>query len=261
LLAALLQTSRAGLYLREEPVDRDAARRFEEHVYRRLAGEPLQYIIGFAEFCGHRIQVDRRVLIPRPETEVVVDGLLRALRQRPEPPRRILDLGTGSGAIAIALAHQLSRCLILGAELSWDALQVAVANITAHRMTDRITLAQTDWTDGIRGLFEVIVSNPPYVATDRIAHLPMDVQREPRLSLDGGADGMVLHRRVLDAAPRLLAPGGLIVLECAEDQASRLADEAARQLSARSIGVLPDLAGRPRAVLIDTCDSVERATA
>jgi release factor glutamine methyltransferase len=261
LLADALGTGLAGVYLREDPVEPAVVERVRGHVARRAGGEPLQYLTGWTEFCGHRIQVDERVLIPRPETEVLVEAVVDRLRRRRWPAARILELGTGSGAIAIALAYKLSDCHITAGELSWLALQVASANITAHRMTDRIALVQADWTDGLLGRFDAIVANPPYVPTDRLARLPRDVQRQPRMSLDGGPDGLRFHRRLLAAADGVLAPGGLIAMECDEDHAHALRREAAARAGVREARVLSDLAGRARAVLIATADRSERVPA
>ncbi len=250
LLAGVLEVSRLQLYLLEEAIDDVLAERFRRQVVARIGGAPLQYLTGFTEFCSHRLAVDERVLIPRPETERLVELLIPRLRGR-NAPVRVLELGTGSGAIAIALCAAVEACHVTAVELSWIAFQVANANVQAHRMGDRIALVQTDWTRGVRGRFDVIVSNPPYLASEELARLPADVQREPRMSLDGGSDGLVFYRRLLKEIPRLAAPGAVIALECGEEQARGLEALWRAQPWTEAVSVEPDLAGRPRALFIE----------
>ena len=216
--------------------------------------------------------VNPSVLIPRPETEALAVQAIAALRvaaasgrpremaaspiSRGREPVRVLDVGTGSGCLAISLAKAVGACAITALELSWKTLQTARTNVLAHHLDDRIHLIQSDWTSGVGGVFHLIISNPPYVPRDELARLPDGVRREPRESLDGGPDGMAFHRRLLMDAERLLAPGGWLWMECAESQAEALRASAAERAWAADVSVVDDLAGRPRMVGVRRRDSL-----
>ena len=254
LVAASLGVSRTELYVWESPLAPEALETIQHRLSRRLAGEPLPYVVGEAEFCGHRLAVSPAVLIPRPETEILVEEAVRRLRTMRAGPLAalpVLEAGTGSGGIAIGLAKAVPTCVLVAVELSWKALLTAAANAGVHRVAHRIHLVQTDWTSGVRGSYALIVANPPYVPTDDVERLLAGGGREPRLSLDGGPDGMHWHRRLLEDAPRLLAPGGALGMECAEDQAQRLAMLARGAPWAARTQVYQDLTGRPRGLWID----------
>lgn len=259
LVADTLRVSRTDLYLWDGPISSVQLEQLQERVARRLAGEPLQYVLGAVEFLGHRLAVNPSVLIPRPETEALAAqaiAALRALAASGREPVRVLDVGTGSGNLAISLAQAVGACAIMALELSWKVLQTARTNVLAHHLDDRIHLIQSNWTSGVGGLFHLIISNPPYVPTDELARLPDGVRREPRGSLDGGPDGMAFHRRLLMDAERLLAPGGWLWMECAESQAEALRASAAERAWAAEASVVDDLAGRPRIVGIRRRDSL-----
>ncbi|MBI3088546.1 MAG: peptide chain release factor N(5)-glutamine methyltransferase [Candidatus Omnitrophica bacterium] len=272
LVADTLGVSRTDLYLWDGPISSAQAAELEERMARRLSGEPLQYVLGSVEFLGHRLAVNPSVLIPRPETEalaaqaiVTLQALASAGRPREiaaspisrgREPVLVLDVGTGSGCLAISLAHAVGACAITALELSWKTLQTARTNVLAHHLDDRIHLIQSDWTSGVGGLFSLIVSNPPYVPSGELAGLPDNVRREPRESLDGGSDGMRFHRRLLMDAERLLAPGGSLMMECAESQAEALRASAEGLSWAAEASVGNDLAGRPRIVSVRRRDSL-----
>ena len=192
LIAGRLGVSRTELYLREEPLRAQDVEILEGWVDRRLAGEPLQYVVGHTQFVGHRLEVSRDVLVPRPETEGLVDEAsryLETLTRRGISPW-VLDLGTGSGNIALSLSLAIPSCLVVAVELSWNALRAAQANLHRHRLQDRVYLVQAEWTQGLlrRPRFDLVISNPPYVPTNHVHGLPREVGYEPRLSLDGGHD-------------------------------------------------------------------------
>ncbi len=187
--------------------------RFEALCQRRLAGEPVAYLIGTKAFYGLELHVDARVLDPRPDTETLVDWALEVLEGHPAP--RLLDLGTGSGAIALALQHQRPDATVLAVDASLDALAVAQAN--AQRLGLPVQFRHGHWMQGIEGLFDAIVSNPPYIpAAD--PHLAT-LQHEPLLALASGADGLDDIRTLIAQAPAHLAPGGWLLLEHGWDQA------------------------------------------
>ncbi|RCX11793.1 peptide chain release factor N(5)-glutamine methyltransferase [Extensimonas vulgaris] len=180
---------------------------------RRAAGEPVAYLTGVKEFYGLPLAIDARVLDPRPDTEVLVDWALEVLAGRAAP--RVLDLGTGSGAIALALQHQRPDAQVLAVDASADALAVAQAN--ARRLALPVQFMQSDWLEGVRGSFDLIVANPPYIAADD-PHLPT-LRHEPSQALVSGAQGLDDLRRIVADAPRHLAPGGWLLLEHGWDQA------------------------------------------
>ncbi len=191
----------------------DVAQRLDDWLRRRLAGEPIAYITGFKAFFGLNLQVDERVLDPRPDTEILVEWALELLP--PNPPHRVLDLGTGSGAVALALQHQRPVCAVTAVDASADALAVASAN--AQRLQLPVQCVQSHWMDGLPGPFELIVSNPPYVA-DGDPHLSA-LTHEPLSALTSGADGLDDIRLIIAQAPSRLCHGGWLLLEHGWDQA------------------------------------------
>lgn len=252
LLSRLLGLPRVELYLREQIIPARTEQRFFGHVRSRCGGRPLQHLLGETEFFGERLAVGPRVFIPRPETEVIVEAALEALRPlaRRRGTLRLLDLGSGSGCIALSLARRLAACTVVGVELSWNALRIARRNASQLGLTQRVQWVRGSWGEALRGVFDGIVSNPPYVPSAAVRSLPPPVRREPRASLDGGPDGMGPARRVLEHGGRLLAPEGVLALECGETQVAVLA-RAARALGwVEQASPLHDLAGRPRGVLV-----------
>lgn len=241
----------------DEPATRLAVARLDGLVERRLAGEPIQYVLGRWAFRRLDLFVDRRVLIPRPETEVLVDHVLGALdvaaaRAATDDDRlQVVDLGTGSGAIALAVAAERHDVEVWGTDVSDDALAVARANLAGlGRAAPRVRLAPGSWFDALdaelRGRVHVIASNPPYVADDE--PLPASVERwEPVGALRAGPTGREALEHILEVAPDWLVPDGTVVLELAPHQASAV------EATARSLGyeadVRPDLAGAPRVLV------------
>ena len=252
LLSQLLGTSRMALYLDVDAVSEETAGEFYAQIDARTQGTPLQYLLGEAEFFGQRFSVVPGVFIPRPETEAVVETALAALRTREAArgkPLRLLEFGTGSGCIAVTLARRLPTCVVVGVELSWKALCATRFNAERLGCSTRILSVQGDWGSGIDGTFDGIISNPPYIPTAQVDRLPGDVRQEPRLSLDGGTAGMRDLFQLVMQAERLLAPGGVLVLECGEAQAYALVRHVRAQPWAGAPRVIHDLAGRPRGVL------------
>lgn len=269
LLAESLGMSRTELYLQEEPIKEPIIGSILELLKRRIKGESLQYLLGHTDFLGLRLTVSPGVFIPRPETEVLTQQAIQHLGtviQQGTPSVLVLDVGTGSANIAISLAHAIPTCVVIGVELSWDALRVAKANVDTHRLHDRVRLIQSDLTSGVRGSFDLVISNPPYVSRDELEQLggcPACAERgggddgaagrqEPRVALDGGPDGMAFHRRLIAEAPRLLARGGALCVECAEAQARPLVRLVSAQGWVKHARVIEDLAGRPRGLWIES---------
>lgn len=252
LLSRVLRTGRGELrLLGARPLEPVEAATFEAWLARRIAGEPVQYVTGRAAFRDLDLAVDPRVLVPRPETEELVERVLVALeRARARwPVPRVLDLGTGSGAIALAIAHEAPHARVTAIDVSEDALAVARANAAALGLGDRVTFSQGDWFAGVAEdeRFEVVVSNPPYIAEHEAAGLPADVRdHEPHLALFSGPDGLDAPRTICDDAPRHLVAGGLLAMELDERRAHEVAAwlEGAHDWS--GVEVADDLSGRPR---------------
>jgi release factor glutamine methyltransferase len=237
-----------------------ALRWCEDMVRRRGLGEPLQYVLGRWGFRGLELLVDRRVLIPRPETEVVVQvarAELAALGLLAAPV--VVDLGTGSGAIALSLAAEEPGVSVWATDVSADALAVARANLAGigSRAAARVHLVQGDWYEALpvelEGKVELIVSNPPYVAEHEEAALPAEVSAwEPRSALVAGPNGLESIRTVVAGAPGWLGRPGVLVIEIAPHQAGD-AVSMASVAGFGEVGVLPDLAGRPRVLVARVC--------
>ena len=216
---------------------------------RRISGEPIAYLVGFKEFCGLRVAVDRRVLVPRPETEELVEAVAADWKgMAPE----ILDLGTGSGAIACALARRLPRAQLWAVDESAEALDVARTNVEAHLFLDRITVAPGDLFAALAldQTFDVIVANLPYVAKGD-PDLARDVRdHEPAMALDGGTDGLDVYRRMLANAPKRVRPGGSLYFECGPHNAYELAALARSAFENGHVEIREDLAGKARFVIV-----------
>jgi release factor glutamine methyltransferase len=246
-----------------EDASPDAAAALEAMVERRLAGEPLQYVLGRWSFRGLDLLVDRRVLIPRPETEVVAEVALAEIRRRPHlappgpgpgGPVMVADLGTGSGALALALAAEVPEAEVWATDASPAALAVARANLAAvGPAASRVRLAEGMWYEalpgGSKGKLRVIVSNPPYVTEAEFAGLPPEVRdHEPRCALVAGPTGRESLEQLVAGGLDWLEPGGALVLELAPDQAAPLR-AAADAAGYTAVAVHPDLAGRDRVLV------------
>jgi release factor glutamine methyltransferase len=229
----------------DEPLAADAAGPFCDLIERRLAGEPIQYITGEAEFYGLPFHVNRDVLIPRPETEHLVETVMALAAEFVRP--KIVDVGTGSGAIAVALAHALPFAVITATDISADALAVAKANAARNGVADRLHFFEGDLLDPVAGEhFDIVVSNPPYVP--EIDHATLDVEvrdYEPAQALFAGEDGLQIYRRLIPAAFDALVPGGFVALEIGYGQRAGIEALLVREGFA-GIEFIPDLQGIAR---------------
>lgn len=223
LLAALLEVERVKLYMDlERPLSKEELAAYRALIQRRLGGEPTQYLIGAKEFYGRRFLVDPRVLIPRSETELLVEAALRALPK--DAASRVLDLCTGSGCIAVSIAAERPQASVWATDLMPGALEVAKANAARHQVDARVSFFEGDLFGAAPAdaKFDLIVSNPPYVKRGDLPGLQKEVQREPVAALDGGADGLDVIRRIVDAALPRLKAGGLLALEIGDEQGAAL---------------------------------------
>lgn len=252
LLASLLGARRIDLYLQHDrPLSTDEVGRFREMVRSRSRGVPVQRIVGETEFYSIPLGVAEGVFIPRPETELLVDKAAKHIRARGGGEGRLaFDGGTGTGAIAIALARNAPGLRVVAVDRSPLAVSCASANAERSAVADRVEVREADFEEALLaapGSFEVVLSNPPYVTTAEMAALPAEVgSHDPAEALHAGADGLDAYRRLIPAAARALAPGGLLVLEVSEataEGAANLVREAGRL---GPPAVEPDLAGRKR---------------
>jgi len=266
LLAFALDTDRTGVIAHTDaPVGDGAAARFEAGLDRRAAGEPVAYIRGVKEFHGLAFGVDERALIPRPETEKLVElaelevvrRLVGAPRPPGSPPIAVIDVGVGSGAVAVTLAVLLRRrkmadeVALTATDTSEDALQLARENAVAHAVGDRIEFLNADLLpgDAVRQ-WDLVLANLPYVRTNALPTLPKAASFEPVVALDGGPDGLRVIDRLLGLLPAALAPGGAALLEIGGDQAPEMRALVADRLVGWSCDIELDLGGLPRVAII-----------
>ncbi len=258
LLERALDTTGLRLRLeRDHPVSEEHRSLAWSLLTRRAAGEPLQYLLGTQEFCGLEFEVGPAVLIPRPETELLVQELT-ALSERPAQGHAplIADIGTGSGCIAVALAHAKPDAQVYATDLSAEALDVARRNACRHGVTERVRLLGGDLLAplaglGLEGRLTAVVSNPPYIPAGDLPGLQREVRREPQAALDGGPDGLTFYRRLLRETTPYLAPGGTLALEVGQGQAGPVC-RMAEELGGYDLrGVRRDEAGIERVVSLE----------
>ncbi len=220
LLAHVLGCKKIDLLVNFDQQPSEADRnRFKELIHRRVAGWPVAYLVGYRDFYLLTFEVSPAVLIPRPETETLVAEALAFLKPRTAPA--VLDIGTGSGCIAISIAHQKKDSHVTAVDVSPDALAVAKRNAAKHGVADRMTFLQGDLFAQVPAgtTFDLIASNPPYIAGHEFAALAPDVRdHEPRVALDGGADGLAFYRRIAAAVGPFLKPGGKLLMEIGATQ-------------------------------------------
>ena len=228
----------------DDSVDPSVADEASQMVDRRLAAEPLQYIRGYTEFFGRRFAVDPRVLIPRPETEILVEAAIKRLA----PGARVLDVGTGSGCIAISIEREIPEVNVVGTDRSIGAL--AVARLNKERLSSRVAFLAADFVAPLRGAFDLIVSNPPYIPAGVVEGLAPEVQHhEPRGALTPGPIGTEAFEALLHEGGNLLQSGGLLMLEIGFDQAAAIRSLASEEGWLMD-EMIADLAGIPRVVVL-----------
>jgi release factor glutamine methyltransferase len=228
--------------------------KFQQLVERRCRKEPLAYILGHREFWSLEFKVNSKVLIPRPETEGVIERLLKlAGNGEDEKPFRILDVGTGSGILAVVAALEFPTARVTAVDNSVDALEVARGNALLHQVADRIEFLKMnlmgDWNLPENNLYDTILSNPPYIPSKELEHLMPDVRdHEPRAALDGGPDGLACYRSIIANAFPYLKPGGYLIFEVGDDQSGPVKQDLQAHGKLGEIEIVQDLSGRDRVV-------------
>ena len=250
LLAHTLNVNRAYLSAhRDEEIQTDILPVLESKIQELENGSPLPYVIGEWEFFGLSFVVNPAVLIPRPETELLVEQAIQWLNDHPRQ-RTALDAGTGTGCIPISISIHNPGCNWLATDISVPALDIAAQNIRRYKQENRIALMQADILEGVSGTFDLICSNPPYIPTSLYQTLPV-ARHEPRLALDGGDDGLKIITKFLQQAARLIASPGLILCEIEETLGPQAEELAGSLFPQAAIQVLPDLAGKPRLLKVE----------
>lgn len=233
----------------EKPMDAKKLELLDDLLEQRLQGVPLPYLLGHWEFFGLDFIVSPDVLIPRPETELLVEQALTWLKQHPDR-RRAADVGTGSGCIAVSLAYHQTDLNLVATDQSQPALDIAGQNAVRHGVSDRIRWQKTNLLDGFTGQLDLVVANLPYIPSATLEELLVS-KFEPLSALDGGPDGLLLISALLEDAPRWWAPGGVILLEIEAGQGESAPALARSLLPVAPINLLPDLAGKPRLLKIE----------
>ncbi|CAN7312158.1 peptide chain release factor N(5)-glutamine methyltransferase [Bosea sp. LjRoot90] len=232
-----------------ERLDEAAAARLKGALTRRLAGEPLWRVLGAREFWGLNFTLSQGTLEPRPDSETLIEAALVHLGARRLEPLRVLDLGTGTGCLLIATLREFPQATGLGIDLSADAVATATGNAARNGVAGRVAFQLGDWTDGVEERFDLILSNPPYIASDEVAELDRTVrEHDPHLALDGGADGLVAYRALAAALPDHLNPGGHAILEIGAGQEAAVI-ALMEQAGLRHLHSHRDLGGHIRALV------------
>lgn len=240
--AARIEAARVTLIAPEE-LSHEVAERYDQLISLRAIRVPVSHLIGERDFYGRRFKVSADVLDPRPETETLIEAALS------EPFERVLDLGVGSGCILVTLLAEQQGALGLGVDLSEAACLQASANAVLHRVEARADIRQSDWFSAVKGQFDLIVSNPPYIALNEMDDLSEEVrEHEPQMALTDGADGLSAYRLICAGLGRHLAQGGRVLVEIGPTQGAAVA-EMMRAAGLLEVTVLPDLDGRDRVVL------------
>jgi release factor glutamine methyltransferase len=253
LLGAVLNKNKVDLYLNKDRIlTSDEIEKFNQYMKERISHRPVQYIIGTVEFFGLEFKVDERVLIPRLETEILVEVVIEHFVKKEKP--KIIDLGTGSGAIAISLAKNLNSPFIYATDVSEDALEVAKENAIKNKVGNRIEFLCGDLFEPLKNKnleaqIDCVVSNPPYVSKDEFETLPREIKDyEPIVALESEKDGLFFHKKLIENSSNFLKRGGLLALETAFSQAGKVADLIHQSENYDKIEIIKDLSGIDRVV-------------
>ena len=249
LLADALGKKRIELYLEfDRPLSDRELEPLREKVRRRAEGEPLQHLLGHWDFFGRTFKTDRRALIPRSETELLVEEVLKRLAIGEPKASRLVDVGTGSGILAITFALEQPELEVVAADISDDALALAQENAERLGVSQRIAFRRSDLLDQIDGSFDWIVANLPYIPTADISGLQREVRFDPPMALDGGEDGLAIVKRLIESIPGKIASNGVVALELGQGQGQALSNFLARQ-NYRDVSIMKDYQGVERVLI------------
>jgi len=248
ILSCILNKSKEYLMVHElEEIDENLVKVFKEHISKLCKYIPIQYITNKQEFMGLEFYVNENVLIPQPDTEILVEEVIDIAKKNDKT--KILDLCTGSGAIGIAITKNIENCEITLSDISNDALEVAKYNCINNKVENKIRIIQSDLFENIKDEFDIIVSNPPYIKSDVIKTLDKEVQNEPLLALDGGKDGLDIYRKIIEQAYKYLNKDGYLCLEIGYDQKEEVIKLIEETNQYKGIYSKKDLAGNDRIVV------------
>ncbi|MAX03905.1 MAG: protein-(glutamine-N5) methyltransferase, release factor-specific [Dehalococcoidia bacterium] len=255
LLAHSMGISVEGTFLIDAPIIQEKANHYKSMVYRRAQGEPTAYIIGYKEFFGEIFKVDPRVLIPRPETELVVEKTAKYLNDQSiekQEVMKIVDVGTGSGCIAISLAKLFPSIKLIATDISTESLELAKSNAQNHSVIDRVDFSENDLLGNLEGPFDIVVSNPPYIDSNSIQAVQREIRNhEPIIALDGGPSGTEILFRLITQAKERLSDDGLLVIEIGFGQKEEVLGFCKKNFPSNAeVKLEVDLAGIPRVLLV-----------
>ncbi len=253
LLQFVLALNRTELLMnQEQKVEEEKRQEYEKAIQKIIEGIPMQYITHKQEFYGIPFYVDENVLIPQPDTEILVEEVVSLAKNQQED---ILDIGTGSGAIGIALASNITSANITISDISKKALEIAKKNAIENKVIQKIKLVQSNLFENIEGTFSIIVSNPPYIETEIIKELPKQVQNEPILALDGGKDGLTFYRKLVEEAPNYLRQGGYLCMEIGYNQKKAVLELLQNSPRYQHTYSKKDLSGNDRIIIAQKWDN------
>ena len=246
IIASVLNVNKEYLLTHEDKeLEKKAINRINKDIHRLIKGDPIQYIIQKQEFFGLSFFVDKNVLIPQPDTEVLVEEVIKILKKTNNP--KILDLCTGSGAIAVSLKKNMPQSKIIATDISKKALKIAKRNAKKH--FSEIQLIKSDLFKKINQKFNLIVSNPPYIKTKAIKTLDKEVQKEPHIALDGGQDGLKFYKQIIEQAYKYLEDNGHLCLEIGYDQKEEVINLIKQNGNYKNINLKKDYAGNYRVII------------
>lgn len=249
LLQFVLQVQRKEMFfINEQEIEIEKQLQYEQSIEKIVQGIPMQYITNYQEFMKLPFYVNENVLIPRPDTEILVEDVLEIVKK--EKKQRILDLCTGSGCIGISLAFYLENVQVSISDISKNALEIAEKNIKENNVEEKIKIIQSNLFENIEEKFDIIVSNPPYIETKKVQTLSKQVQKEPKLALDGGEDGLNFYKKIIEHSPNYLKKDGYLCLEIGYNQKEAVEQLLKENRNFKQIHVKQDLAGNNRVVTV-----------
>lgn len=248
LLEYILKIHRQELIKKlEQEVEKKEKQEYEKEIQKIIQGMPLQYITNKQEFMRLPFYVDENVLIPQPDTEILVEEVLSISNK--ESKNKILDICTGSGCIGISLAYYLQNAKITMSDISKKAIEIAEKNAKNNGIIEKVEIIESDLFKNIKEKFDIIVTNPPYIETKTISSLAKEVQKEPKLALDGGEDGLLFYRKIIEEAPNFLKNNGYLCMEIGYDQKEKIIELAKQKGIFVKIEAKKDLAGNDRIII------------